>query len=281
MQSLRKIGAVSAIVLGMVGSAHAQDVDADTVVATINGTEITVGHLIAARTSLPEQYLSLEDNVLYEGLVDQLIQQTALSQSLGDTLSKRAKLGIENQISGFSAGEALNLAADAVLTEEALAAAYEAQYAGADPEREFNASHILVATEEEAKAIKVDLDGGADFAATAVEKSTGPSGPGGGELGWFGAGMMVPEFETAVIALEDGEVSEPVQTQFGWHLVKRNDSRIKSAPPLDEVRGDLEQRLRADAIEAAITAATDAATVEMMEVTIDPSIIRNTDLLKD
>lgn len=279
MQSLRKIGAVSAIVLGMVGSAQAQDVDADTVVATVNGTQITVGHLIAARSSLPEQYLSLEDNVLYEGLVDQLIQQIALSQSLGDDLTKRAKLGIENQISGFRAGEALNLAADAAVTHDTLAAAYEAQYAGADPEREFNASHILVETEEEAIAIKADLDGGEDFAATAVQKSTGPSGPGGGELGWFGAGMMVPEFETAVIALEDGQISDPVQTQFGWHLVKRNESRIKSAPALDDVRGDLEQRLRGDAIEATITAATDAATVKMMEVTIDPSIIRNTDLL--
>jgi len=80
------------------------------------------------------------------------------------------------------------------------------------------------------------LADGADFATLAKERSTGPSGPRGGELGWFGTGQMVPEFEQAVIGLEDGAVSEPVQTQFGWHVVKRNDSRNKSAPSLDEVQ---------------------------------------------
>ena len=76
--------------------------------------------------------------------------------------------------------------------------------------------------DDEAKAIVEELKGGADFAATAREKSTGPSGPGGGSLGWFGAGAMVPEFETAVAAMEAGDISDPVQTQFGWHVIKLN-----------------------------------------------------------
>ena len=74
--------------------------------------------------------------------------------------------------------------------------------------------------------------------------STGPSGPSGGELGWFGPGMMVPPFEEAVMAMEVGAVSEPVETQFGWHVITLNDTRSQAAPPLDEVREELAEEIR-------------------------------------
>ena len=90
---------------------------------------------------------------------------------------------------------------------------------------EYNASHILVATEGEAIQLKIEIDDGADFSQSARDNSTGPSGPSGGELGWFGPGVMVPPFEKAVFALEVGEVSNPVQTLFGWHLIKLNQVR--------------------------------------------------------
>ena len=120
---------------------------------------------------------------------------------------------------------------------------------------------------------------GADFAELAKENSTGPSGPGGGSLGWFGKGAMVPAFEEAVIGLEDGGVSEPVQTQFGWHVVKRNESRVKDAPELNTVRDELERELRAKAIEDEIERLTSGADVTRVQIQIDPATIRNMGLL--
>lgn len=106
---------------------------------------------------------------------------------------------------------------------------------------EVRARHILVKTEDEAKAIIKELDGGADFATLAKEKSTGPSGPRGGDLGFFGKGQMVPSFDKAVFALEKGKHSkEPVKSNFGWHVIKVEDTRQKEPPPLK----DLSERLR-------------------------------------
>ena len=256
----------------------AQDVDADTVIATVGGVDITVGHLIVARSTLPQQYQQLGDDVLFEGLLDQLIQQNALAQSL-ETVTAATRLTIENQRSGLLAGEALGKVALDAVTDEALQEAYDARFEGAEPQQEYNASHILVESEEEAKAIKVELDGGADFATLAKEKSTGPSGPGGGSLGWFTKGMMVPEFEAAVIALEPGQVSEPVQTQFGWHVVLLNESRVKDAPPLEEVRGELAQEIERAAVTQHIEDIMSKAEVTRTEVEIDPAVLRDMSLV--
>ncbi len=101
---------------------------------------------------------------------------------------------------------------------------------------EVRARHILVKTEDEAKAIIKELDGGADFAELAKQKSTGPSGPRGGDLGYFGQGQMVPAFDKAVFELEKGKYSkEPVKSNFGWHVIKVEDTRQKSPPPLAEL----------------------------------------------
>lgn len=253
--------------------------DAKTVMATVNGTDITLGHMIALQERLPEQYKQLEDAVLFEGILDQLIQQTALSQEMEKDLSGAIELSKENEIRAFLAGELLAKIGTADLDESAIQDAYKARYAEGEPETEFSASHILVETEEEAKELVTLLEGDADFAELAKEKSTGPSGPSGGSLGWFGKGAMVPEFEQAVVALEDGAVSEPVQTQFGWHVIKRNESRIKEAPALDDVRDEIERELRAKAIDDEINRLTDAADVTRAEVAVDPTAIRNVGLL--
>ena len=115
---------------------------------------------------------------------------------------------------------------------------------GLTPPTEFKARHILVATQGEAAEIITQLDGGADFAELAMEKSTGPSGPSGGDLGWFPPERMVAEFSEAVQALEDGAYSkEPVQTQFGWHVILREESRDAAPPPFDSVRDALKQNV--------------------------------------
>ncbi len=252
----------------------------DTVVATVNDTEITLGHMLVARATLPQQYQQLPDDVLFQGILDQLVQQTALADSFTGELPPRVTLSIENETRSLTAGEAIEGVMAEDVSDEELQAAYDAQYKDAEPEQEFNASHILVETKEEADAIKEELDGGADFAEVAKEKSTGPSGPGGGSLGWFGPGMMVPEFEEAVAGMEAGGVSEPVETQFGWHVIKLNETRTGEAPAFEDVREELETQVRQTKVQTAIESLTEAAKVDRSAAEgIDPTVLKNTEWL--
>jgi peptidyl-prolyl cis-trans isomerase C len=281
MRSLKTLSAaVFAMGIGM--SATAQDAPtADTVLATVNGKEITLGHVLVARTTLPQQYQQLPPDVLFSGLLDQLIQQQVLSDTLTEK-PKRVELALENEARALVAAEVIEgIAMDAV-TDEALQAAYDAKYSEAGGETEFNANHILVESEDEAKAIIEEINGGADFEEVAKEKSTGPSGPNGGALGWFGPGMMVPEFEAAVMDLEAGAISAaPVQTQFGWHVIKLNETREKAAPTLDEVREELAGQIQTAAVEEQVAALTDKADVERSAADeIDPAVINQMDLLE-
>lgn len=255
--------------------------DTDTVVARVNGAEITLGHVIATVAALPAQYQQLEDDVLYDFILEQLVQQQLLSQQQ-DGLSSLNTLAIENEARSLQAVQTVNAITEAEVTDEAIQAAYDAQYADFEGDDEFDASHILVETEDEAKAIKAQLDDGADFAELAKEHSTGPSGPNGGALGWFGKGRMVPEFEAAVVELEKGQVSDPVQTQFGWHLVILNDKRKSQAPALEAVRGELAQTLQQDAIQARIDELTEQAQIERPNLEgTDLSVIRQIDLFQE
>ncbi len=257
------------------------EVSVDTVVATVNGTDITLGHMIAARERLPEQYQQLPDPVLFTGLLDQLVQQEALRQGR-EGLNRHSTLVIENETRSLQVSELIQEAVDTAITEEAIQAAYTARYAEAEPEQEFHAAHILVETEDEAKAIVEELAGGADFAETAREKSTGPSGPNGGDLGWFSKGMMVPAFEEAVVALEPGAVSEPVQTQFGWHVIKLYETRQKDAPPLEDVREEIIIQLQQETVEKVLAAATEGAEISRVENgAIDPSVLSNPDMFDE
>ena len=258
-----------------------EETTVDTVVATVNGKDITVGHMIVARASLPEQYQQLPDEVLFTGILDQLIQQTALADTFEGDLPARVTLSIENETRSLTAGEVVERVMADVQTEDAIQAAYDEEYASAEPGEEYNASHILVETEEEAQAIVEELADGADFAETAIEKSTGPSGPSGGSLGWFGAGMMVPDFEAAVVDMEVGAVSDPVKTQFGWHVIKLDEKRITEAPTFESVREELDLQLRQTLVQAEIEKITAEAEVNKdASVGIDPTVAKNTDWLE-
>jgi peptidyl-prolyl cis-trans isomerase C len=137
-----------------------------------------------------------------------------------------------------------------------------------------------VETEGDAKAWIDLLNSGADFADLAREHSTGPSGPNGGQLGWFGPGAMVKPFEEAVMALEVGAVSDPVQTQFGWHVIRLNETREQPVPTLDEVRADLVSEIERAAAEANVMTLIDAATIELTEG-LEPDLLLDTTLLDD
>ncbi len=134
------------------------------------------------------------------------------------------------------------------------------------PEKQLKARHILVKTEDEAKEIIKELEGGADFAELAKAKSTGPSGTKGGDLGTFGKGQMVPEFEAAAFALEVGEFSkEPVKTQFGFHVIKVEDKLDQPLPTFEEAREQLRQLLLTEAYADAVKTGRDKVGVDILE----------------
>lgn len=252
------------------------------VVASVNGVDITLGEVIIAAAQLPAQYQQLPPDVLFSGVTDQLIQQELLSQTLTDAPA-RVDLALVNERRSLLAGEVVNALTTEALTEEAVQAAYDATYAEVEPQTEWSASHILVATEEEALAAIARLEAGEDFAALATELSTDTgSGAQGGSLGFFGPGMMVPEFETAVSTLEVGAVSAPVQSQFGFHIIRLDETRPLAAPALDEVRGEVEEGLRQAAVEARLVDLEAAAEVVRPEAgAFDPTVLGDLTILED
>jgi peptidyl-prolyl cis-trans isomerase C len=277
----KHMGIVAALLLGVASPAIAQDAaapTADTVVATVNGTTITLGHMIAVRETLPEQYQSLPDDVLFDGILDQLVQQTALQQSLG-TPSKRDALVVENAARQHLSGVALQAVITAAVTDAALQAAYDARFAGAVAQTEYNAAHILVDTEEKATALKAEIEAGADFAEVAKANSTDGAAANGGDLGWFGVGMMVKPFEDAVLSAEVGKVTGPVQTDFGWHLLIVKETRLAAQRTIDELRDELAAEVEQAAIAAHIATLTEGAGITKTADGIDPATLRNGALL--
>ncbi|MEB8388894.1 peptidylprolyl isomerase [Rhodobacteraceae bacterium KMM 6894] len=256
--------------------------NADTVVATVNGTDITLGHMLVLRAGLPQQFAQLPADVLFSGILDQLISQTLLMDAKEGDLSKRAILTLENERRALVAtDEMTRIVADAI-TDETVTAAFEETYADGTETTEYKASHILVETEEKAQELIGLLENGADFAALAQEHSTGPSGPSGGTLGWFSAGMMVQPFQDAVEKMSAGDVSPPVQTQFGWHVILLEETRVKDQPKLEDVRGDIENKLSQQAIDAEIARLTKLGGVDRAAGdAMDPSVLDQTDLLEE
>ena len=255
---------------------------ADTVVATVNGTDITLGSMIALRDQLPAQYKQLPDDVLFNGILDQLIQQELLSQSVKGKLSKADQLALANSQRAFIASTVLNKVEKAALTDDALKQAYDAKYANFKPETEYHAAHILVKTEQEAKDLKAKIDGGADFAELAKKDSKDPgSAAHGGDLGWFGKGMMVKPFEDAVTTMKPGEVAGPIKTQFGWHLIKLEGTRPSTPPKLDDVRDDLSKEIGQKAVTDALAKLKDGAKITKDDKGIDPAVLKDQTLLQD
>lgn len=261
-------------------AAPATDVTADTVVASVNGTDITLGELIILREKLPAQYQSLPDDMLFKGLIDQAIQQLALEQSVEGSKTRRDELWMQTDARSYLAGKALQAVVQAAVTDEALQALYDTKYANAPAAKEYSAQHILVDSEEKATELKAQIDGGADFAELAKTNSSDTgSAVNGGDLGWFGLGMMVAPFEAAVVSLTPGTVSAPVQTDFGWHLIKLNEVRDAAKPTIDEVRDELAAEIEQTAVEAHLKTLTDGAEIARPGEGLDPTLLRDATLL--
>ena len=228
-------------------AADAAAVTPETVVATVGGEPITEADLSFAAEDLTAELQQMPAEERRPFLLRVLIDMKVMAKAGRD--AGMAETPLFQQRLQYLEERALRRAFFAetiaqAVTEEAVRADYEAFVAEFVPQDEIRASHILVATEEEANAVKAELDGGADFATLAKEKSTDPGAANGGDLGFFGKGMMVAPFEEAAFALtEVGQVSAPVQSQFGWHVIRLEEKRQSAPPAFEQVAGQLQQQL--------------------------------------
>ena len=234
-------------------------------VGTVNGETITLDEVMQLTEELPDEYRRqpLENyfpNLVSEIANTKLAAKAALDAGLDqDTLILDAiRIATERILAEAYFGTEIRK----IVTEDEIAAAYDRFIADSDSREEISARHILVEEEQAALDLIEKLKGGADFAALAQEFSTGPSGPKGGDLGYFGRGQMVPDFETAAFDLEIGTFSAaPVQTQFGWHVIKLEDKRIAPAPSLDEMRQQIGSSLTQQALARLIEELRQDATI--------------------
>ncbi len=234
-----------AATLALAGPALAQEattapgVDPDAVIGTVNGKTITNRDIGFAIGDLQEQLGQVPPQqqrfAALMALVDiRLLASSAEAAGIGETEAFRQRLDFLRDRAlhnSYFAEQVID-----TITDEQVRAMYDSEIASRPPENELRARHILVETEQEARDIIGELQAGADFAALAQERSTGPSGPQGGDLGYFGRGRMVPAFEQAAFATETGSfTAEPVQTNFGWHVILVEDRRPIQPPPFDQV----------------------------------------------
>lgn len=255
---------------------------ADTVIATVNGASVTLGDLIAVRGDLPAQYQELPDQALYDGIRQQLADQALLKQAAeaaGLDADPQVARAVAIQRQGLLAEFYMRRAVEQRMTEDALRAAYDARVASAPAIPEVRASHILVADEEKAKDLRAQIDAGADFAGLAAEHGTDGTKTQGGDLGYFVREQMVPEFSDAAFAMAVGEVSQPVQSQFGWHLIKLTDKRDQPKPTFEESRADLEQALGSEIVQQVMTELREGATIDTPEDRPGLDAIRNDALI--
>jgi len=238
--------ALSALVIAASLSATVtllQAEDADQVVARANGVDIRASDLAYAEEeiggNMPNMPPQQKHDYLITYLADVIVlSQTAEQQKLGERPDVKRRLAFDRNRLLMEA--LLQDAARAAVSDEAEHNVYDEAVKQMPAEEEVHARHILLPTEDEAKAVLADLKKGGDFAAAAKEKSKDPAAAEGGDLGYFTKDQMVPEFSEVAFKLDKGQVSDPVKTQFGWHVLKVEDKRQRQPPAFDTVRDQVE-----------------------------------------
>lgn len=237
---------VVALSTAVISPSFAQETK-ENVIARINGVEVTDRELALAEVDLLEQFAQVPADqrraMILNALLDiKVLALAAEEAGLDEEANFKAQMAFNRARAlhnSYFQTSALN-----AITDEEMKERYELEVKNFPVQKEVRARHILVEKEEDAKAIITELDGGADFVELAKTKSTGPSGSNGGDLGYFGRGQMVPEFETAVFALETGKyTSEPVKSQFGFHVIFKEDERDSEPPAFEQVEGQVRQAL--------------------------------------
>ena len=217
------------------------------IVANVNNEDISLETMIHAMNELPPEIQSQPFMSYYEDLLERVIDiklfaQEGKKMKLDEEPSVRA--AIDFVIEKVLMQAFLSKYVQENIKEENIKASYNNFIADETSREEIKASHILMDTESEAIDVINMLNNGDDFAELAKNKSTGPSGPSGGDLGWFKRGQMVPPFEKAAFSLNKNEITQlPVQTQFGWHVIKIFDKRIPEAPSYESMKSKLIQDL--------------------------------------
>lgn len=228
----------------------------DPVVARVDGAEIRLSHLQAAKAQLDPRLQKVPLARIYRPLLEQVIRQKLLANA-----GRKDNLHNDPQIKSQMAliedrliqSVYMSKKIRSEITDEAVKKRYEAYLKSQKSGEEVKARHILVKTEAEANAVIGQLKKGADFAKLAKEKSTGPSKVQGGDLGWFAKGEMVPEFDKVVFAMKKGQYTKkPVRTQFGWHVILVEGKRKKAPPSLESVRNQLARTMAREVFQAEV-----------------------------
>ena len=260
------------LIAALTAPAFAQD--ADTVIAKVDGTEITLGQMAALKLTMPPEMAQVPAADLWNVLLDEMIRQAALANEGEKELTALDRAFLANQRRDYLVRSVMERAADFEPTDAEIEAAYAIAFPADTPIIEYDADHILLESEDDAKAVIEELNNGGDFTKLAAERSTDTgSAPSGGDLGWFTADRMVPEFSEAVAAMEPGTTSTaPVQSQFGWHVIKLNETREMTPPTVEEIRDALVQQVRREKVSAEIERISGEAAVERIEG-IDPTVL--------
>ncbi|MBX9909894.1 MAG: peptidylprolyl isomerase [Beijerinckiaceae bacterium] len=249
---------------------------ADKIVARVNGLPITEREIGLATEDLGERLAQIPEARKRDEVINYLVDlklgaKAAADAKVGDGPDFAARLAYNRDkvlLDAYLANEARKAA-----TPEAARKLFDDTVKSLTPEEEVNARHILVEEEAQAKAVVERLKKGEDFAKVAGEISKDPgSGKEGGSLGWFSKDRMVPEFAEAAFKLTKGQLSEPVKSQFGWHVIRLEDRRTKPAPDFAAVKPQIDQYLERKAQQDIIVALRDNAKVERLDQPATPAV---------
>ena len=256
-----------------------ETLSADTPFIEVNGKIIKFGSAIIAFSKLQQRNMNFDKNSIFSQIVQQLVNEELLSQKI-DKENKLTLLALEHEKRSAKAAQMVSKILKNFPNDELVKSAYQNLTNDFKGSLEYNASHILVKEEGQAKTIRKDISNGKNFEALAKEHSIGPTGKNGGNLDWFDLGSMVPEFSTALMVLSEGDISQPVQTKFGWHLIKLNKTREKKIPEFKEIKAQLVQNLRQKKINDYLKSLTENSEINFVGININPNEITNIKLLE-
>jgi peptidyl-prolyl cis-trans isomerase C len=211
----------------------------DKVVASVNGVAITTNDVEMAAEDLLAQLQSVPPKQRFQFLIEYLVERQLLAQA-----ADKAKIASTDEYKRrleYYSTKALRdsyfkTKIEPTISDEEAKKRYEEEIAKINPEEEVRARHILVKTEKEAKDVAAELKKGGDFEEIAKAKSIGPSAPRGGDLGYFTKDKMVPEFSEVAFKLKKDQISAPVKTNFGWHIIKVEDRRMQQLQEFDAIK---------------------------------------------
>jgi peptidyl-prolyl cis-trans isomerase C len=269
------LSAASCLALALLVGSPARADDANPVLAKVNGVEIHQSDVTLAEEELAPSLAQMDpatkkENVLAFLIDMKIVAKAAEDKKIADQADFKKKLDFARN--RLLMDNLLAAEGKAALTDEAMKKVYDDAAKQISGEQEVHARHILVQTEDEAKTIKAELDKGADFAKLAKEKSKDPGASDGGDLGFFTKEQMVPEFSKVAFSLEPGKISDPVKTQFGWHIIKVEEKRNRKPPEFDQVKPQIEQYVTRKAQSEYVAKLRETAKVERMDKPAAPAV---------